>query len=114
MLKKIYIVKKKEQFNDIIRTGKVIKNREFVLYYKENHLDFDRFGISVGTKLGNAVFRNEYKRKIRAIIYQNKRNKQNNQKNKDFIIILRSSAKNATYQELNSSYNELIQKGDRL
>ena len=65
---KLYIVKTKRQFEDIITTGKCYKNKYFVIYNKDNNLKYDRFGISVTKKLGNAVFRNRYKRIIRSIV----------------------------------------------
>ena len=59
-MKKLYIVKTNRQFEDIITTGKCYKNKYFVIYNKDNNLKYDRFGISVTKKLGNAVFRNKY------------------------------------------------------
>ena len=71
----------------------------------KNDLQYSRYGISVGKKLGNAVFRNKYKRKIRAIIDNYKKNYINIQ---DYIIILRGSAKDKNYQELEKDYIALI------
>ena len=56
-MKKKYIVKNNYEFNNIIQTGKCLKNKYYIIYYKENHYNYDRYGISVGKKLGNAVFR---------------------------------------------------------
>jgi len=105
MLKKDYIVKKKIEFNDIIKTGKVFKNKMFVIYYKDNNLEHDRFGITVGTKLGNAVFRNKYKRKVRAVVFEYMKN---NQKKQDYIILLRKGATLVSFEELQNSFNKLM------
>ena len=67
-MKKKYIVKMREEFNCLIKTGICSKNKYFVLYHLPNNKSYDRFGISVGKKIGNAVTRNKYKRKIRSII----------------------------------------------
>ena len=67
-MKKWEIVKNTWEFENIIKTGKCIKNKYYVIHYKNNNLSHNRYGISVSKKLGNAVFRNKYKRKIRAII----------------------------------------------
>ena len=67
-MRKLYIVKTAKEFNDIIKNGICLKNKYYIIHYKSNDLKYDRFGISVSKKLGNAVFRNKYKRKLRTII----------------------------------------------
>ena len=51
-----------------------------------NNLPYARYGISVGKKLGNAVYRNKKKRQIRSIIDSLEKDYV---KAKDYIIILR-------------------------
>ena len=80
--------------------GKCIKNTCFVVYSQDNNLPYNRYGLSVSKKLGNAVFRNLYKRKIRSIIDNNKKDYI---KGKDYIIILRRGALDKTYNELESN-----------
>ena len=67
-MRKLYVVKNARDFERIIKEGHYVKNKSFIIYYSKNDLQYSRYGISVGKKLGNAVFRNKYKRKIRAII----------------------------------------------
>lgn len=86
-------------------TGKVLKNKSFVIYHIENNLPYNRYGISVGKKIGNAVNRNKYKRRLRAIIDNSKKDYI---KNQDYIIILRGSAKDKNYQELEMDFTSLI------
>ena len=57
-----------DTFENIIKKGKCRKNQSFVIHFKKNNLPYDKYGISVSKKLGNAVFRNKYKRKLRSII----------------------------------------------
>ena len=104
-MKKLYIVKHQRDFDKIIKTGKLQKNKFFVIYYLENQLPYDKFGISVGKRIGNAVYRNKYKRKLRAIIDSYKKMYVNNQ---DYIIILRESAKEKDYKELENSFLSLM------
>lgn len=104
-MKKLYIVKNQRDFDKIIKDGRYRKNNSYVIYYKKNDLPYDRFGISVGKKIGNAVNRNKYKRKLRAIIDNYKKLYINN---RDYIIILRRSAKEKTYQELNTEFLALM------
>ena len=64
-MKKLYVVKKQQDFDRIIKKGQIKKNNSYVIYYDKNELPYDRFGISVGKRIGNAVNRNKYKRKLR-------------------------------------------------
>ena len=100
-MKKLYIVKTKEEFNNLINKG---------YYSKDNNLKYDRFGISVGKKIGKAVTRNKYKRKIRSIIDIYRKDYL---KRKDYIIILRSRALNLNYKDLKTElFSLLLNKGD--
>ena len=105
-MKKINIVKKKYEFENIIKTGKSFKNKYYVVFYKDNNLDKYRFGISVGKKIGNAVCRNKYKRKIRNIIDANKKYYQ---KNKDYIIIIRKPCIGVDFNTLEKEFLKLIE-----
>ena len=104
-MKKTYIVKKKQDFDLIIKEGRFCKNNSYVIYYKKNAFPYDRFGISVGKKIGNAVNRNKHKRKLRAIIDNYKKIYVNNQ---DYIIILRGSAKDKDYQTLDKDFLNIM------
>lgn len=101
-MKKKFIVKYARDFEDIIKNGNCKKNRYFIIHYKNNNLPYDKFGISVSKKLGNAVFRNKYKRIIRSIIDNYKKNYNNGE---DYIIILRREAVDKKYEDIQ---NELF------
>ena len=106
-MRKLYIVKNNKDFEDIINTGMCIKNNYFIVHSKSNNLKYDRFGISVSKKLGNAVFRNKYKRIMRSILDNYKKLYINN---KDYIIILRKDAIDKEYKELNDALFSLLNK----
>lgn len=107
-MKKRNIVKTKQEFNNIINRGICIKNKYYVIYSLNNDKDYDNFGISVGKKIGNAVIRNKYKRKIRSIIDIYRKDFVNG---KDYIIILRSSALSIDFEEMKESLILLLKKG---
>lgn len=107
IIRKLYIVRTTREFNDIIENGNCVKNKFFVIHYLNNNLPYDRFGISVSKKLGNAVFRNKYKRKMRSIIDNYKKDYINH---KDYIIILRKEAVSKNYAELNKEFLNLMHK----
>ena len=104
-MRKLYIVKTTKQFEDIINNGTCMKNKYFVVHEKDNNLKYDRYGISVSKKLGNAVFRNKYKRILRSILDNYKKLYINN---KDYIIILRKDAIDVDYDILQESLYSLI------
>ena len=107
-MKKRNIVKTKRDFNNIINNGICIKNKYYVIYFLNNNKNYDNFGISVGKKIGNAVIRNKYKRKIRSIIDVYRKDFING---RDYIIILRSSALSISFQEMKESLILLLRKG---
>ncbi|MBQ9019527.1 MAG: ribonuclease P protein component [Bacilli bacterium] len=106
-MRKLYIVKNNRDFENIISTGKCLKNKYFVVHYKNNELKYDRFGISVSKKLGNSVFRNKYKRIIRSILDNYKKLYINNE---DYIIILRKEAINKDFNILQKELFSLLNK----
>ena len=104
-MRKLYIVKEKKDFEKIINNNTFNKNKSFVVYNIENNLKYNRYGISVSKKLGNAVFRNKYKRKIRSIIDNYKKDYNIS---KDYIIILRRGAIKLTFKELSEELLKLL------
>ena len=104
-MKKKYIVKNDRDFNKIINNNKYLKSKKFIIYYEDNNLNYDKYGISVGKKLGNAVTRNKFKRKIRSIIDEYRKNYNNS---KNYIIILRRGGINSSYQELKEDFFDLL------
>ena len=109
-MRKLYIVKTNQQFDDIIKTGKCYKNKYFIAYNKDNNLKYDRFGVSVTKKLGNAVFRNKYKRIIRSILDNYKKLYINS---KDYIIILRKDAIEQSYELLEKELFSLLNNNQK-
>ncbi len=96
-MKKINIVKKSEEFSNIIKKRQGVSNKYYILNTEINNLNIPRFGITFVKKFGNAVTRNKMKRRIKSIIDNNKNIYQNNQ---NYIIIIKKEAINLSYQEL--------------
>lgn len=105
-MNKKYIIKKNEEIQNIIKVGKKIINKFFVIYKKNNDLNYNRFCISVSKKLGNAVFRNKIKRQIKDILMKN-----TIKDSKDYVIIIRSELVNLSYNEKKESLLNLL-KGE--
>lgn len=106
-MKKKFIVKGNKDFNYIINSCPYKKDNNLVIYYVNNNLNFDKFGISVGTKIGNAVTRNYFKRQIRTIIHNNRKNYQIK---RNYIIIVRKNCLCSSYDNIQESYIQLMKK----
>lgn len=98
-MKKINIVKKNTEFNNIIKVGRKYYNDIFYIYIVDNSLSYNRYGVSVSKKVGNAVVRNKYKRRIKDIIddIDIKFN------NKDVVVISRPKLKFCEYNYIKNS-----------
>ena len=96
-LRKSFRVKKEKDFNAIFKEGKSFANRKFVIYRLENNEIHFRVGLSVSKKLGNAVTRNQIKRRIRHVLIQN-----SNQlvDNFYFVVIARKGVELLEYAEI--------------
>ncbi len=100
-------LKDKRKFQTLIKEGKKLVNTHFVVYYLPS-LFFDYkgsyIGISVGKKLGNAVTRNFYKRRIRHIL----RDSNLNINNFCVIVIMRPSCCKASFGKMQDELNKLL------
>lgn len=103
-------IKKSIEFDNIIKQGEFQKNQYYVVYYDYKKEDNTRFGIAVGTKIGNAVTRNKLKRQTREII---KEIKIEFKKDKDYIIMIRKDCLNINYQQKKENLLSLINKVDK-
>ena len=98
-------IKNKVEFDKFIKTTNYLKNSFFVIHYSSKKYDNNRFGIAVGTNIGNAVIRNKIKRRIREIIKETKNLFQNNL---DYIIIVRKQCIELSYHEMKENLISLI------
>lgn len=99
-MRKAYRVKSETDFQKVFHNGKSKANRQFVVYKlpKDGQKHF-RVGISVGTKLGNAVVRNQIKRRIRHALRElDKEHVFNHEV--DFIVIARNPVNQMDYFEI--------------
>lgn len=105
-MKKKYRVKKEREFQKVFQEGASFANRKFVVYRLEpSGQKHFRVGISVGKKVGNAVMRNQVKRKIRAILQELK----NDLPPIDFIVIARPTTKDLPYDEMRSNLIHVLE-----
>lgn len=65
-MNKVNTLKENREFSILYRKGKSLVTPVVVIYYRKNNKNINRFGITTGKKIGNAVKRNRARRIIRA------------------------------------------------
>jgi ribonuclease P protein component len=106
-MKKKYIIRKNEEIQEIVKTSKKLVNKYFIVYFRKNNFQYNRYCVSVSKKIGKAHTRNLFKRRIKDILMKNKLNN-----SMDYVIILRNAVIGITYE--NMQYELLnILKGDK-
>ena len=96
-MKKSFRVKREKDFKAIFKDGTSFANRKFVVYQLENQQNHFRVGLSVSKKLGNAVTRNQIKRRIRHILQSVKGSLL---EHVDFVVIARKGVETLEYAEM--------------
>lgn len=96
-MKKSFRVKREKDFKAIFKDGTSFANRKFVVYQLENQQNHFRVGLSVSKKLGNAVTRNQIKRRIRHILQSVKGSLV---EHVDFVVIARKGVEILEYAEM--------------
>ncbi len=96
-MKKSFRVKREKDFKAIFTDGISFANRKFVVYQLENQKSHFRVGLSVSKKLGNAVTRNQIKRRIRHILLSVREHLADNV---DFVVIARKGVEGLDYAEM--------------
>ena len=109
-MKKSQVVKSKIEFNNTIQKGMRNQNKYFVLCYVKKEELSPKFGLAVGTKLGNAVLRNKIKRQLRNIIDNNYKLFK---KYHNYIIICKKEVLSLSFKEMEQELKFLLEKRDK-
>ena len=99
-------LKKNNDFQKVYRKGTSQANRYLVMYVLENkdrHME-NRLGISVSKKVGNSVVRHRITRLIRESY---RLNETSFRQGVDIVVVARPSAKDRSYQEIESALMHL-------
>lgn len=101
-MKKGNIIRKNKEFEAIIKNRKRLTNNYFSIYYIEAMNN--KYGISVSKKyFKTAVLRNKIKRQLKDIIDKN-----DMPNGYEYVIIVKESLINLTYQEIKYEFLNLI------
>lgn len=98
---------KNKDFQIIYKKGRSYANKYLVMYVLENHREENRLGISVSKKVGNSVVRHRITRLIRESY---RLHKEELKKGYDIVVIARTTAKDKTYQEIESALLHLTKQ----
>ena len=99
------ILRKSEEFSDIISNGQKYKNKYYSLYYKESNSTL--YGITVPKKVGVAVVRNKLKRQVKNIISNNEKYIQSNY---NYVIIIKEPSRELDYEGLTTNLLHIMKK----
>lgn len=102
-------LKTNREFVRVLRRGKRWSNDLLVLGVYPNDLKVNRYGISVGKRLGGAVLRNRVKRRLREATRE-----LTTRKGWDLVLIGRKGATHTTYQNLREGLRDLLAKAGLL
>ena len=105
-MKKSFRVKREKDFKAIFKDGTSFANRKFVVYQLENQQNHFRVGLSVSKKLGNAVTRNQIKRRIRHILQSVKGSLV---EHVDFVVIARKGVETLEYAEMEKNLLHVLE-----
>lgn len=108
-MKKKDIVKSNVLFNEVINSGIHLKSRYYVLCCVKSENISPKFGIAVGTKVGNAVTRNKIKRQMRVIIDNNRDIFPNFH---NYVVICKKEILNIKFQQMEQELIKVVNKGE--
>lgn len=108
MLSKTYCLKRKKDFEKILKEGKGFKEDFLVLKFVKNNLKNSRFGIIVSQKISKkATIRNKIKRRIRALIYSKL---PKIRENIDGVLITLPGLENQDFWEIEKTIDKIFEK----
>ena len=103
-------IKKSDDFAATIHKGYSTRLPSFIVHVRPTNMGYTRIGISVSSKLGNAVIRNRTKRQVRAIcdsvIEYNKQSL-------DIVIVVRKEFLNNTFNDNKSQICDFMNTTER-
>lgn len=94
-------------FRRLYRRGNSYANGCLVVYCRRNGTHENRVGLTVGAKLGHAVYRNRLRRRLREIY---RLHEAQFSRGYDIVVVARSRAMQADYHQLESAYLSLAAK----
>jgi ribonuclease P protein component len=98
-------LRKRPEFLKLSRTGRKIHSTHFVVLSGTNDCGETRLGITVSSKVGNAVTRNRIKRSVREFF---RRRRHELGAGLDFLVIARNSASEISSQKIGEEISQIL------
>jgi ribonuclease P protein component len=109
MPQKIISLKNQKEFDAVNHAGKKFVGKFMIVVVSNpGSKQASHLGLKVGRKFGNAVIRNKFKRRIRAIVYDFSKS----HNGCSFIVIPKSYAAKADYPELEKDFNKICKSAN--
>jgi ribonuclease P protein component len=102
-----YTLKTNNDFRRIYNRGKSFVSSGVVVYVTKNNAGFNRIGLTVGKKIGNAVKRNRAKRVMREAFISLEHRLKNGY---DIVLVARGKTVFIKSTEVNKYLNDLLTK----
>ena len=106
-MKYTVVLKNSQDFRKLYRRGKTAAHPVMAVYCRGNGRKENRVGVTVSKKLGNAVWRNRVKRRLRAVY---RLNEEKILPGRDLILIGRRATHDASFPELERVFLSLSDK----
>ena len=106
-MKKTVPLKENHLFRRIYSRGRTAADSRLALYVRGNGMKGCRLGLTVSTKVGNAVVRNRVRRRLREIY---RLHEEQVLGGRDVVVVARSRAASSDYRQMERSFLKLADK----
>ncbi|NLB51442.1 MAG: ribonuclease P protein component [Syntrophomonadaceae bacterium] len=107
MIGKEFRIRESKHYNNIYQNGKKYLGRYLVVFILKNDLGINRFGIVTSKKIGNAIVRNKAKRRLRAVVDNNRFNLEQGY---DFVLVSRPLISKVNYIQIEKDFISVMRK----
>ena len=110
-MKNTEAIKQNFEFKSLYYRGGCTVSKNIVFYYRKNKRSYNRLGLTVSKKIGNAVVRNKIKRLIR----ENYRLREDKiMPGVDIVIVARHSVRDKSFHEIGKDMDYILKKSGLL
>ncbi|MCL2568056.1 MAG: ribonuclease P protein component [Oscillospiraceae bacterium] len=100
-------IRQNYEFRRLYNAGKSTATGLLAVYCRPNRRGANRLGITVGTKVGNAVVRNKVRRRLKEIY---RLHEAEVRRGFDIVIVARVKSPSATYRQLEADFLRTVDK----
>ncbi|HNX28214.1 MAG TPA: ribonuclease P protein component [Syntrophomonadaceae bacterium] len=107
MIGREFRIRKSQQYNNVYQNGGKFASKCLILFILENKSGINRYGIVTSKKIGNAVTRNKARRRLQALIYENRIELKQGY---DIVLVCRPLISKVEYSQIKKDFSILIRK----